>query len=63
MKPHATKHNPSPDYLRSLITAAGMSQSAVAECIGIAPRTMRHYLHGDRPIPYSVQYAVEQLAK
>ena len=61
MKPNATNHNPSPTYLRSLIEGAGISQRQAAEAIGIAPRTMRAYLSGFRPIPYTVQYAIEQL--
>ena len=61
MKPNASTHNPSSDYLRSLIEGAGISQRQAAEAIGIAPRTMRAYLSGFRPIPYTVQYAIEQL--
>ena len=63
MKPNAVKHNPDPDYLRSLIEGAGLTQSAAAKQIGIAPRSMRAYLAGDRPIPYTVQYAIERLCK
>lgn len=63
MKPNAEKHNPSPDYLRSLIEGAGMSQREASQRIGITDRSMRFYLSGQRPIPYSVQYAIEELCK
>lgn len=61
-KPNAKYHNPDPAYLRGLIESSGFSQNYTATRIGIAPRSIRQYLSGDRPIPYSVQYAVEQLA-
>lgn len=64
MKPNAPKHhNPDPDYLRSLIEGAGISQLEVARRLGISGRAVRLYLAGARPIPYTVQYAVEQLTK
>lgn len=63
MKPDSSKHNPDPKYLRSLIEGVGLSQAKVAVLIGIAPRTIRSYLSGDRPIPYNVQFAVECLSK
>lgn len=63
MKPDASKHNPDPKYLRSLIENTGLSQSKVAEYIGVASRTIRAYLAGDRPIPYRIQFAVECLDK
>ena len=61
VKPNATQHNPSPDYLRSLIEGAGLSQRGAARLLGVGERTMRHYLAGDTTCPYSVQYALEQL--
>ena len=63
MKPDASKHNPDPDYLRSLIEGAGSSQNEVAKRIGISARSMRYYLAGERPIPYTIQFAVESLCK
>jgi transcriptional regulator with XRE-family HTH domain len=63
MKPDASKHNPDPAYLRSLIEAAGLSQRAAAIKIGITDRTMRYYLSGERDAPYSVQFALENLPK
>jgi predicted transcriptional regulator len=61
MKPNSKLHNPAPSYLRSLIEGAGLSQMEVAVAIGISPRSMRHYLAGNRPIPYGVQFSVESL--
>jgi len=61
-KPDAPNlHRDDPAYLRGLIENSTYTQSETARRIGIAPRTIRQYLAGDRPIPYSVQYAVEQL--
>lgn len=63
MKPDARKHNPNPKYLRSLIEAAGLSQRAAAERIGIGDRLLRYYLSGEREAPYPVQFALECLGK
>ena len=61
MKPNAEKHNPSPDYLRSLIEGAGISQREASRIIGINERTMRFYLQGKYDCPYTVQFALENL--
>ena len=61
MKPNPSDHNPSPDYLRSLIERAGLSQRAAAQAVGVSDRTMRHYLAGKTTCPYSVQFALECL--
>lgn len=66
MKPDSSLHDPRPDYLRALLSAAGMSQREAARRIGISERVMRYYLadpaSGDyRAAPYPVQYAIEQL--
>ena len=63
MKPDATKHDPRPEYLRALIEQAGLSQREAARRIGISERVMRYYLADscDRPAPYPVQYALENL--
>jgi len=60
-KPDIDLHNPSPDYLRSLIEGAGLSQRGVARTIGISERQLRYYLVGRYPCPYIVQYAIEGL--
>lgn len=68
MKPDATNHDPAPDYLRSLIEAAGLSQREAAKRIGISERQMRYYLAEpgatarSAEAPYPVQYALEALA-
>ena len=76
--PDASRHNPDPAYLRDLLAAikddtllsnspsnkGSVSQVAVANRLGIAPRTLRQYLddcHKSK-CPYTVQYALEQLA-
>lgn len=69
MKPDATRHDPRPEYLRTLIEKAGLSQRAAAERIGIPERSMRYYLAEPgstlrwAAAPYPVQYALEQLAR
>ena len=68
MKPNAKEnYNPDPDYLRSLIEKAGLTQAKTAELVGIEARTMRRYLaFRDSPnyqkAPYAIQYAMEALA-
>jgi DNA transposition AAA+ family ATPase len=61
MKPDFSKHNPDPEYIRSLVVASGLSQVAAARQIGISDRTMRHYLAGQYAVPYPVQFALERL--
>ena len=67
MTPDATKHNPSPDYLRALLDRAGVSQREAARRIGISERMMRYYLAPEsadhRPAPYLVQFALEALSR
>ena len=62
MKPDATLHNPSPEYLRELLARAGLTQRGAARLLGIRERQMRRYLVGDAEVPYCVQYALERLA-
>lgn len=64
--PDASKHDPSPEYLRALIADAGVSQREAARRIGVSERVMRYYLSDTaadyRPAPYPIQYALECLA-
>ena len=65
MKPHASRYNPDPHYLRSLLAAAELSQEKAAALIRLSPRQLRYYLstapdHQDAP--YTVQFALEALA-
>jgi transcriptional regulator with XRE-family HTH domain len=66
VKPDASKHDPSPEYLRALLASAGLSQREAARRIGVSERVMRYYLAPDaadyRPCPYVVQFALESLA-
>jgi len=64
VKPNATRHDPRPEYIRSLIERAGLSQREAARRIGISERMMRYYVADadNRPAPYAVQYALERLA-
>ena len=62
MKPDATLHNPSPDYLRALIEKAGISQREAARRLGVDERQMRRFLAGDYDAPYPVQFCLEALA-
>lgn len=63
-RPDAELHNPDPAYLRELIRQTGLSNTAVAERLGVTRRMLLHYLTpgGKYPAPYKVQYMLEQLA-
>ena len=67
MRPDATKHHdPDPRYLRDLVARAGMPRYRVAQRIGISERMLRYYLADGldgKSAPYTVQYALEKLAK
>jgi len=62
--PDSSRHNPAPAYLRELIERSGLSQIKAAHRIGVKRRLMREYLRhdGDTDAPYTVQFALEQLA-
>ena len=72
--PDSTFHNPDPSYIRKLVYKSilidkATSQANVANIIGIDPRTLRYYMQvqgrkeGTPEAPYTVQYALEQLAR
>lgn len=67
MQPNAPEHyNPDPNYLRSLIEQAGLSQRKAAKIIGVSERVMRNYLslnpNDYTKCPYTVQFCLECLA-
>ena len=68
MKPDIKQHNPDPTYLRALLEQAGLSQRKAAHLLGVSERMMRYYLvrtsdQNYRPMPYTVQFCLECLAK
>ena len=63
MKPDVAKHNPSPEYVRELLSQIPKTTNLVAETIGVPGRDLRHYKAGSRAIPYLVQFALECLAE
>jgi transcriptional regulator with XRE-family HTH domain len=58
---NAKKYNDKPEYYRQLIEKTGLSQNEVAKRLGVSHRTMRYYLSGTNPPPYTFQYALEAL--
>ena len=68
-EPDASLFCADPDYLRSLIALAGISQREAAEKIGIGHRLLKYYLTTPgagveaRTATYPVQYALESLAR
>lgn len=67
MLPDASKHNPDPAYIRTLIEQAGLSQRGAARQIGVSERMMRSYcaptdVSTHSAAPYCVQFALECLA-
>ena len=64
----ARYYDPSPEYLRELLAASGLSQREAARRVGIPERSMRCYL-ADREAstaqtaPYTVQVALEELTR
>lgn len=78
MQPDASRHNPNPAYLRTLLAAitepsllseskrnrGQADQGKVAVRIGVDARTFKRYLSESNPsqCPYSVQFALECLA-
>lgn len=63
MKPNPEAHNPDPNYLRSLLAQAGISQREAARRVGISERAMRYYLSGRRECPYSIQFCLESMPR
>lgn len=62
MKPDSKNHrNLDPRYLSDLIASTGMTQSRLAEVLGVTERTIRYWAAGSRGYPYSVQFCLEVL--
>jgi plasmid maintenance system antidote protein VapI len=51
------------DRLRSLLAAAGLSQTSAARTLGISEREFRAMCAGSRPVPPVVFLALEHLAE
>lgn len=52
-KPGSLQQRMTPEALRDLIERADITQARAAELAGVAERTMRQYLAGDRAMPLS----------
>jgi transcriptional regulator with XRE-family HTH domain len=52
-KPGSAQLRMAPEHLRDIIERAGITQARAAELAGVAERTMRQYLAGDREMPLS----------
>ena len=61
MKPNAEEHNPDPAYFRSLVGSTGLTQKDLAVLLGCSARALRMWISGNRPYPYTVQFALECL--
>jgi hypothetical protein len=48
-------------YFTNLVRSTGLSQGKLAEVIGHDDRSIRRWMKGDRPYPYTVQYTLECL--
>lgn len=61
----ASRYRATPEYLRTLIGRAGLTQERAAELLGVHPVTMRRWLFHDRKVvpPYSAQVCLELLAE
>jgi hypothetical protein len=69
IKPDARDEHSHASWLRLCIGATGLSQAKVAKLVGITDRMMRAYLadpalaKSAQTAPYTIQYALEQLAQ
>jgi hypothetical protein len=61
MKPDARQHNQDPQYFTDLVRSAGLPVTRLAKVIGHDDRTIRRWMSGERPFPYSVQFTLECL--
>ncbi len=56
------KYAESPEYLRQLYEASGLSQRECARRLGVTHSTFKSWLAGTARWPYTAQYALERLA-
>ena len=61
MKPDASTYDPRPEYLAELVASTGLSQPALGLLIGVTDKTLRNWLSGRNPFPYTAQFAIECL--
>jgi DNA-binding transcriptional regulator YiaG len=61
MKPDAANYDPRPEYLAELIGSTGLSQPALGRILGVTDKSIRNWLSGRNPFPYTVQFALECL--
>lgn len=61
MKPDSKRHDPSSANVRRLIAATGLKQAEVAERLGVGLRTIERWA-SEGNMPYTAQYALEQIA-
>ena len=59
MKPDAQMHNQDHEYFKQLVQSTDMSVLKLAKIIGHDDRTIRRWMSGERPFPYTVQFTVE----
>ncbi len=45
--------------MREMLEKAGMGQTELAQILGVADRTIRRYVKGDRPVPPSLAILLE----
>lgn len=56
--------DPDPERLRELLDSTGLTQAQAAARLGIGLRTLERYLSGQGgSVPYTVQYAIEAMAR
>ena len=59
----ATFGNATPDYLRGLRLACNLTQAQAADRLGYTIRHWRNFEMGASPIPYPVQFCMEQMER
>lgn len=61
MRPNAKDYDPRPEYVADLVGSLPHTRRELAEILGVTERCLRHWLSGDREIPYTAQFALECL--